>query len=434
MLATPELMLEAALKERLADVLPRCLKEVPLYQGGSNVPFATSAQPAITELTRLPFITKHDIRRDFPSNFLGNGMELEELLERNSIELEHTSGTSEERTALLLPHGWWGLQEKGTLRLNPFISRLLDEHSQARRVTLSSPVCSNDICYTGVPSRSERIVGNALFLSLSRYPFLWSEADLARMAAEAVEWQPMFLDADPVYGTVFALYCERRGIQLPSLKFILCSYEFVSVVHRRILERVFKVPVFDLYGSTETGHLLMEDGHGRMRPSLETAFLEVINADQEGVGELVVTTLTNDFMPLIRYRIGDLVERSEEPYGTRYRLHGRLADAFTKPNGRRITTRHIDQCFVGLSGIAHYQLIESEGGWQLRFVPDESEPRAHVLEQLKARLGALLDLTKGLTIHSTDLLVPEGSGKFRLGYPKLLSNPSSAQIQPASTS
>ena len=99
------------------------------------------------------------------------------------------------------------------------------------------------------------------------------------------------------------------------MKFILGSYEFVSVVHRRILERVFGVPVFNLYGSTETGHLLMENECGEMKPGLETAFLENVEPDERGVGHLVVTTLTNDYMPLVRYRIGDLVERQERPYG-----------------------------------------------------------------------------------------------------------------------
>ena len=165
---------------------------------------------------------------------------------------------------------------------------------------------------TGVPSRADRVVGNALFVSLSRYPFLWSEAELARMAAETVEWQPQFLDVDPVYGVVFALYCERRGIRLPSLRFILASYEFVSVVHRRILERVFGVPVFNLYGSTETGHLLMEDEARRdaaqpTKPPCWKCWQRLTNRRRE----LAVTTLTNDFMPLIRYRIGDLVERAE---------------------------------------------------------------------------------------------------------------------------
>ena len=277
------------------------------------------------------------------------------------MELEHTSGTSEERTPLLLARGWWAEQEERALRLNRFVAGVLDEFPEARRVTINSPVCSGDICYTGVPSRRDRMVGNALFVSLSRYPFLWSEAELARMAAEAVEWQPQFLDVDPVYGVVFALYCERRGIRLPSLRFIVGSYEFVSAVHRRILERVFGVPVFNLYGSTETGHLLMEVGRGEMRPSLETALLEVLNTDAQGVGELAVTTLTNEFMPLIRYRIGDLVERHERPYYTSYLVHGRAKDAFVAPDGRRVTTWQIDQCVADVAGIAHYQLCSASG-------------------------------------------------------------------------
>jgi phenylacetate-CoA ligase len=295
---------------------------------------------------------------------------------------------------------------------------VLDEFPGARRVTINSPVCSGDICYSGVPSRADRVVGNALFVSLSRYPFLWAEAELARMAAETLEWQPQFLDVDPVYGVLFALYCERRGIRLPSLRFILGSYEFVSVVHRRILERAFGVPVFNLYGSTETGHLLMETTPGEMRPSLETALLEVLNTDSQGISELAVTTLTNDFMPLIRYRIGDLVERHERPYYTSYLLHGRAADAFIAADGRRVTTWQIDQCLADLSGVAHYQLCERAGGeWLLRFVPDLTAPGAKAIEELRQRLARLLGVNGKLAVQQTDLLVPESSGKFRLGYP-----------------
>ena len=418
MLATDELIQEAGLAHRLADALPRWLREVPLYQRGVSLPDEAGAALSIEQLRRLPFITKQDIRRDFPRNFLRAGVELDALLDQELIELEHTSGTSEERTPLLLGRGWWAEQEERALRLNPLVAGVLDEFPNARRVTISSPVCSGDVCYTGTPSRADRIVDNALFVSLSRLPFLWSETDLARMAAEAVDWQPQFLDVDPVYGVVFARYCERHGIRLPSLRFILCSYEFVSVTHRRILQRAFGVPVFDLYGSTETGHLLMETERGEMRPSLETAFLEVLNTDARGVGELAVTTLTNDFMPLIRYRIGDLVERHERPYHTSYRVHSRLADAFTASNGARVTTWEVDQCFGEVSGIAHYQLCERAGGsWLLRFVPDNAAPGPVEIGELKQRLQRLLGMGSELVIEETDLVMPESSGKFRLGYP-----------------
>ena len=418
MLATQELIQEAALPHRLGEVLPRWLREVPLYQRSGELSPLGGGAISLAELRRLPLITKQDIRRDFPRNFLRAGVELDTLLDQDLVELEQTSGTSEERTPLLLGRGWWAEQEERALRLNPYVASVLDEFPEARRVTVNSPVCSGDICYSGVPSRADRIVGNALFVSLSRYPFLLGEAELARMAAEAVEWQPQFLDVDPVYGVLFALYCERRGIRLPSLRFILGSYEFVSVVHRRILERVFGVPVFNLYGSTETGHLLMEVGRGEMRLSLETALLEALNTDSQGVSELVVTTLTNDFMPLIRYRIGDLAERHERPYYTSYVLHGRAKDAFAASDGRRVTTWQLDQCLAHLAGIAHYQLCERAGGeWLLRFVPDNTAPRPEDIAELRQRLARLLGVSGKLAVQQTDLLVPESSGKFRLGYP-----------------
>ena len=211
------------------------------------------------------------------------------------------------------------------------------------------------------------------------------------------------------------LYCEQHGIKFPSLKFILCSYEFVSVVHRRILARVFGVPVFNLYGSTETGHLLMENERGEMKPSYDTAFLEIVDADARGVGELVVTTLTNDYMPLLRYRIGDLAERHVQPYGNHFTVHGRARDALTAGDGRRVTTWQVDQCFAGANGIAHYELRQNENGdCVLRFVPDGAGPAKDELRRVTSQLEALLKLPREIKTEAMPVLVPAASGKFRL--------------------
>jgi len=414
MLATPDLILESNLPHRLGELLPRWVREVPLYSG---IRHALNGQGAIhaSDLAGWPFITKQDIRRQFPRNFLRPNQDLDSLLEQEVVELEHTSGTSQERTPLILPKGWWGEQEDRALRLNSFVAEVLDSHPNARRVSLVSPMCNNDICYTGVPSPAERVVENALFLSLSRFPFLWTGADLARMASETLNWRPVFLDVDPVYGVAFARYCERNRIRFPSLRFVVCSYEFVSAVHRRLLERVFGVPVFDLYGSTETGHLLMESTGGLMRPSLETAALDLIEPDPRGVGELVVTTLTNDYMPLIRYRIGDLARRVETPLGTRYVVHGRVADAVRTRAGR-VTLRDLDECIARSPGIAHYQLHRKDAErFVLRFIPDSEPPDDSQVRELETRLGELLQAR--VVAEAADLLMPERSGKFRLCYP-----------------
>lgn len=407
---------EATQWTRLGAVVPAWLREIPMYQRAATAGASADLDYSQPDAFRsLPFISKADLRPAFPQGMLRPGVQLDDLLAADKVEVEHTAGTSAERTPLLLGRGWWADQERRALRLNPFIASVLEAQPEARRVTLTSPVCNNDICYTGRPSRDDRIVGRALHVNLTRHPFLWSPEELARMAGEAVEWSPTFLDVDPVYGALFARYCEQHHIRLPSLRFVLSSYEFLSVIHRRCLERVFGVPVFNLYGSTETGHLLMEDSDGNLVPSDETAFLELLDADARGIGELVVTTLTNDYMPLIRYRIGDLTERwtgSERPH---YRLHGRAADSARRSDGSRVTVRDVDDCFAGLAGMLHYEVAEEDpGNWRVRIASDGQVCPETDLRILIGRLHALLGGVEAPRVEWTDTMMAQGSGKFRL--------------------
>lgn len=403
MLATPELMREAAQLARVEELLPRWC-DVPLYRPVCG-----------TDFFRRPLIGKRELRENFPRNFLRAGQSLDALLESKAVELEHTSGSSAERTAVLFERGWWNEQETRVLRLNRFVARVLDAHPHARRATLVPPVCNGLVCFSNFTSKAARTVDATRFVNQARIPFLLTGAELARMAAEILEWSPQFLDLDPVHGAWFALHCERHGIRFPSVKFILGSYEFVSVMHRRILERAFGVPVFNLYGSTETGHLLMENERGEMKASLENVFYEVVEPDGRGVGDLVVTTLTNEVMPLVRYRIGDLVERCERPYSTDYLIHGRARDALRRRDGQRVTTLEVDRCFADAGGILHYHLRQGEtGDCHLQFIPDREPPSAGTLKRVAGRIESLLQLENKITVSAVDKLPPLTSGKFRL--------------------
>jgi phenylacetate-coenzyme A ligase PaaK-like adenylate-forming protein len=262
-------------------------------------------------------------------------------------------------------------------------------------------------CYNRWLNLEQRTLGDSRYVNQTRIPFGLGDDKLAVMADEVAAWEPAFLDVDPVHGAWFALHCERHGRRFPSLRFILTSYEFTSVTHRAIMERVFGVPVIDLYGSSETGHLLVETD-GIMRPSPETALLESTSA--VGIGELLVTTLTNPYLPLVRYEIGDYVER----VAGGYLVHGRKRDALRGADGRILTTRQVDATFTGLSGIAHYQLRQrTDGSAHLSLLPEHAgdelvAAQATLVERLSLLLGT------PVTSDSVGLLTPEDSGKFRL--------------------
>jgi phenylacetate-CoA ligase len=408
MFEVTEVLSADALPARLGDLLPRW-KKVPLY--AERLAGVNSA----ADFQRLALIGKREMREGFPGNFLSSPALLDELIATEKVELEYTSGTSEERLPVVFAKHWWNEQEQRALRLNRFVADVLDRHPQTRRGTITTPACNGQTCPTAWTPRNHRTFGDSLFLNLARIPFLLTEAELDRMAEEVSEWAPQFLDVAPVHGVWFALHCERRGLKFPSLRFVLCSYEFVSVVHRRIIERALGVPTLNLYGSTETGHLLMEADDGRMKPSLATAFLELVNTDARGIGNLVVTTLSNDYMPLLRYQIGDLAERRQHHGETHYIVHGRARDALTAASGQRVTTWQVDQLFRDIPGIAHYEVRPGrDGTCTLRYIPDGTGPTEAALAGLTKELADLLGVTSSLLTESVEVLVPTASGKFRL--------------------
>jgi len=378
-----------------------------------TVPFyATTAWQAAfalpsPHLTDLPRVTKSQLREHSPEGFLPAGLDLKTLLARGLIEEESTSGTSGASVRVVFGKTWWAEQERRALVRNPFLADLFGASPSLRRAVLTTPGCSGVSCYNRWLNLDQRTLGDTLYVNQSRIPFTLGEEKLAGMAKEVADWVPTFLDVDPVHGAWFALHCERHGLKFPSLQFILTSYEYTSVVHRAIIERVFGVPVINLYGSSETGHLLVEHD-GVMLASPETAHLESTSAD--GLGELLVTTLTNPYLPLLRYEIGDFVERCPDGY----RIHGRKRDALRGADGRTLTTRMIDEAFARVSGIAHYQLRQKADGSAHLFLLPEAEGDRLTSAQAKLTTGLSPLLGTTVTAESVSLIAPEDSGKFRL--------------------
>ena len=395
---------------RASDEAARLQAAIALTAG---LPFydASTWQAAFADhsvqLADLPRITKSQLREHSPEGFLPAGLTVESLLARGLIEEESTSGTSGASVRVVFGKTWWAEQERRALVRNPFVAGLLGDRTSLRRAVLTTPGCSGVSCYKRWLNLEQRTLGDSRYVNQTRIPFSLGEDKLAVMADEVEEWAPAFLDVDPVHGAWFALHCERHGRRFPSLRFILTSYEFTSVTHRAIMERVFGVPAIDLYGSSETGHLLVETD-GIMRPSPETAILE--STAPAGIGELLVTTLTNPYLPLMRYEIGDYVERVTGGY----LVHGRKRDALRGADGRILTTRQVDAAFSGLSGIAHYQLRQrTDGSAHLSLLPEQAgDGLASVQATLVERLSLLLGTT--VTSESVGLLTPEDSGKFRL--------------------
>ena len=107
----------------------------------------------------------------------------------------------------------------------------------------------------------------------------------------------------------FASYLEATGPLRHTPKAVLSAAELLLPEHRRRIEERLGAPVFDRYGSREAGMVAGECPEQRLHVLEPAVRVEAVS--QAGVnvpgeaGYLLVTTLNNSAMPLLRYRIGD---------------------------------------------------------------------------------------------------------------------------------
>jgi phenylacetate-coenzyme A ligase PaaK-like adenylate-forming protein len=108
------------------------------------------------------------------------------------------------------------------------------------------------------------------------------------------------------------------GTDFPSLRALYVGGEPMSPARRATIARVWGVPVIDEYGCTELGSLAgrcpadaLHLWSDRVRPEVFDPVTGAITPT--GEGELVVTPLFLQAMPLIRYNLHDWVRIDDEP-------------------------------------------------------------------------------------------------------------------------
>jgi phenylacetate-CoA ligase len=139
---------------------------------------------------------------------------------------------------------------------------------------------------------------------------------------------------------------ERRGLRLPQLRELRTFGEILEPECRAFCERIFGAKVVDMYSSQEVGYLALQcPGHEHYHVMAENLLVEIL--DDEGqpcqpgeTGRVVVSTLHNFAMPLIRYEIGDYAEVGAPcPCGrglpTLRRIVGRQRNLLVMPDGQR---------------------------------------------------------------------------------------------------
>lgn len=214
------------------------------------------------------------------------------------------------------------------------------------------------------------------------------------------------------YGARILEVMQKEGISLPDLKVGIFGAETFSDAMKEKLRNGFGVDVFDIFGMTETGGIgtLGQDCccHNGTHLWEDHYICEIVDPATgktlpDGVqGELVVTSLTREAIPVIRFRTGDLTKILTREQCGCGRTHLRLApvtgrvDDMIIIKGVNIFPSQVEHSLLKIPGVLpEYQLfIDDVDGMRKLYVKVEAETGVTgytVSRQLKEDLGFAVD-------------------------------------------
>lgn len=190
--------------------------------------------------------------------------------------------------------------------------------------------------------------------------FELDEHKLHQWYQQICSYRPVVIRGYPSILAELARYLLDSQLALPdSIKGCFSTAEVLYPQQRSSIEAALGCKVYNQYGSREIPNISCECSHGGQHVFTDLVALESINED--GVNQLLVTSLTNTLMPLIRYQIGDQGHILEEPCdcGSPFPLMEmsvcRSNDLLQASDGRRIHPSWFIHLLDGIEGVRQYQ-------------------------------------------------------------------------------
>ncbi len=390
--------LEQLQLERLQSTLSRVYMNVPFYRKKFD---ETGIDPddfrSLTDLRKLPFTTKNDLRENYPYGLFAVPL-------REVVRIHASSGTTGMSTVV-------GYTRNDLKTWSNLMARVLTAGGITKDDVVQ--IAFGYGLFTGGFGHhygAERIGASVIPIS---------SGNTARQIKIMQDFKTTALICTPSYALLIADTIKEMGINANSLslRYGLFGAEPWSEGMRQEIQEKLKVIATDNYGLSEVmgpgvaGECFERNG---LHISEDHFLVEVVDPETlEPVGagetgELVVTTLTKEAFPVIRYRTRDLTRLITSPCacGRKFirmnRVMGRTDDMLII-KGVNVFPSQIESVLFDIEGTEpHYQIIVDRKG-ALDDVTvkvevsepiffDEMKKQNELMETIKRRLASELGI------------------------------------------
>ena len=344
--------LEKLQLERLKSQLARVYEKVPFYRHAFQQQGVTpDSINSLADLSKLPLTTKQDFRDNYPLGLLAVPME-------QVCRVHASSGTT------------------GKPVVAPYTANDLRMWTEVMARTLTcAGVTKNDVM--------QNAYGYGLFTGGLGFHYggekvgatviPTSTGNTKRQLMLIQDLGTTVLTCTPSYSLILAEAAVEMGLdlKLTKLRLGVCGAEPWSEQMRAEIEAKLPIKAMDIYGLTEVvgPGVSVECPHKCGLHIFEDNFLPEIVNPQTGerlpygeIGELVLTTLTKEAQPVIRFRTRDIASLNPEPckcgrtLARMTKVTGRTDDML-KIRGVNVFPSQIESVLLQVEGVEPHYLI-----------------------------------------------------------------------------
>ncbi len=385
----------------LVKMMRHAVTHVPYYRRLGLTP---NKVRSLDDLDRFPVITKATIQ-EFNDNLIADGFD------QTILESSVTSGSTGEPTTTYFDRASW-LHGRYTLKIKRMVENGVGLFS---RIIVASEYAPDAL----KAGRIGRLPGDGLFFQQRRISVHESPAAHVDVFKS---FKPDALYAFPSYLSELVDYCEEQSIRLPNARVVFTSSEVLTSQLRKRIEEFFGGRVCDIYGSTELKEVAWQCERGRYHINFESVYVEPVVADEGGPASLVLSTLRNRAMPLLRFRIGDFGKLEhgvcscgrQSPYIDA--ISGREVDVLELPSGRRVLpwvliTHSIERT----PEISRYQFVQTDSDrLEIRVILRADGRKIEELQPIAKEVAARLDGEVDVKLVEVEHIPRTKGGKHRV--------------------
>jgi len=232
-----------------------------------------------------------------------------------------------------------------------------------------------------------------------------------------------------------AKFAESENIPVVPQHAILTSAGTLYPFMREKIEQIFGCRVFNRYGSREVGLIACErPGYTGLVASPHSNYIEIVDSLGKPVpfgveGEILVTNLLNEAMPLVRYAIGDrgaLADPTTSGGNGRQiltKVSGRNVDAFRTVTGGLIDGEYFTHLLYFRPWLSKFQVIQKTPLHLVyKIVLNATRPPQEDLEEIQQKSRLALGNELRVDFEFPEAIPTSSSGKYRYTISEVAAN------------